>query len=110
MGNENEIKLTPGELNQESEILFNFQNLLKTEKFRYESQAYEILAGASLSTKVVGYDLSYLVTPENYVCRIVNQDNSGNNYEIQVPIPDSRDEKIAALVELFAQSESGLVH
>ena len=110
MKHEGEIQLTPDELIRESEILFTFQNLLITEKSRYESQANKLLEEISLHTKIVGYDLSYQINAETYVCRITNRDKSGNSYAIEVPIPNSQAEKIETLVELFAQSEAGFIH
>lgn len=110
MKHEGEIQLTPDELIRESEILFTFQNLLITEKSRYESQAIKLLEEISLHTKIVGYDLSYRVNSETYLCRITNQDKSGNSYAIEIPIPYSQAEKLETLVELFAQSEAGFIH
>ena len=108
--NESEIQLTPDELIRESEILFTFQNLLITEKSRYESQANKLLEEISLHTKIVGYDLSYRINSDTYECRITNLDKSGNSYAIEVPIPNSQAEKIETLVELFAQTEAGFIH
>ena len=35
-----------------------------------------------------------------------NKNKSGNNYEIEFPIPELEKDKIETLVELFAQSEA----
>ena len=110
MNHEGEIQLTPEELIRESEILFIFQNLLISEKSRYESQANKLLEEISLHTKIVGYDLSYQINSETYVCRITNRDKSGNSYAIEVPIPNSQAEKMETLIELFAQTEAGFIH
>jgi hypothetical protein len=110
MAYEGEITLTPDEILQESKILSTFQNLLITEKSRYESQAIKLLKEISLHTKIVGYDLSYRVNSETYLCRITNQDKSGNSYAIERPIPKSQVDKLETLVELFAQSEAGFIN
>ena len=107
---EGEIQLNPDQILRESKILFTFQNLLITEKSRYESQAIKLLEDISLHTKIVGYDLSYRVNSDTYLCRITNQDKSGNSYAIEIPIPNSKAEKLETLVELFAQSEAGFIH
>ena len=110
MKHEGEIHLTPDELVRESEILFTFQNLLISEKSRYESQANKLLEEISLHTKTTGYDLSYRINSDTYECRIINLDKSGNSYAIEVPIPDSQAEKMETLIELFAQAEAGFIH
>ena len=107
---EGEIQLTPNEIIRESEILFTFQNLLITEKSRYESQANKLLEDTSLHAEIDGYDLSYQINLDTYVCHITNQDKSGNSYAIEIPIPNSQAERLETLVELFAQSEAGLIH
>ena len=110
MKHEGEIQLTPDELIRESEILFTFQNLLITEKSRYESQANKLLEEISLHTEISGYNLSYQINLDTYECRITNRDKSGNSYAIEVPIPNSQAEKIETLVELFAQTEAGFIN
>ena len=105
-----EIQLIPDEIIRESKILFTFQNLLITEKSRYESQANKLLEEISLHTEISGYDLSYQINLDTYECRITNQDKSGNSYAIEVPIPNSQAEKIETLVELFAQTEAGFIN
>ena len=110
MAYEGEIQLTPDEIIRESKILFTFQNLLITEKSRYESQANKLLEEISLHTKTTGYDLSYRINSDTYECRITNLDKSGNSHAIEIPIPNSQAEKLETLVELFAQSEAGFIH
>lgn len=107
---EGEIQLTPDEIIRESKILFAFQNLLITEKSRYESQANKLLEEISLHTKTTEYDLSYRINADTYECRITNLDKSGNSYAIEIPIPNSQAEKLETLVELFAQSEAGFIN
>jgi hypothetical protein len=38
-----------------------------------------------------------------------NKDKTGNSYEIEFPIPDSKLDRIETLIELFAQSEAGRI-
>lgn len=110
MAYEGEIQLTPDEIVRESKILFTFQNLLITEKSRYESQANKLLEEISLNTKTTRYDLSYRINSDTYECRITNLDKSGNSHAIEVPIPNSQAEKMETLIELFAQTEAGFIH
>lgn len=83
--------------------------MIKAERSRYENQAIQLLEKKQFESEVDGFKLSYLVKPNTYLCRLQNNDSSSNNYEIEFPIPDSEEEKLETLVELFAQSEAGRI-
>jgi hypothetical protein len=109
MEHEDEIQLSPDESLQESQILLTFEELLRTEKFRYEEQAHKLIEETSLETEIHGIKRSYRVTVDTYRCRVNSRDLSGKGYEIEVPIPGSQSEKMETLIELFAQSEAGSI-
>jgi hypothetical protein len=81
---------------KELEKMMELSNQRENEKKQFESE-------------VDGFKLSYLVKPNTYLCRLQNHDTSGNSYEIEFPIPDSEEEKLQTLIELFAQSEAGRI-
>jgi hypothetical protein len=102
-----EFELTPDQTRREQAVLANFSHL--TERSRYENQAIQLLEKKQFESEVDGFKLSYLVKPNTYLCRLQNHDISGNSYEIEFPIPDSEEEKVETLIELFAQSEAGRI-
>ena len=109
MCNSHEFELTPDQTRREQTVLANFSHLIETERSRYENQAIQLLEKKQFESEVDGFKLSYLVKPNTYLCRLQNHDISGNSYEIEFPIPDSEEEKLETLIELFAQSEAGRI-
>jgi hypothetical protein len=53
--------------------------------------------------------LSYLIQEDRYICNANPQSLLIQSFSIEAPIPDTFQEKIETLVELFAQSEAGLI-
>jgi hypothetical protein len=109
MESENGFELTPKQKNREQIVLMNFSRLLETERSRYEAQAIQLIELKKLETEVPGFKLSYAVKEKSYLCKLQNKDKTGNSYEIEFPIPDSKPDKIETLIELFAQSEAGRI-
>ena len=109
MAASNEYELTTDQTRREQTVLANFSHLIATERSRYENQAIQLLEKKQFNSEVNGFKLSYLVKPNTYLCRLQNNDTSGNSYEIEFPIPDSEEEKLEILIELFAQSEAGRI-
>ncbi len=109
MSARHEFELTPDQRRREQTVLANFSHLIETERSRYENQAIQLLEKKQFESEVDGFKLSYLVKPNTYLCRLQNHDISGNSYEIEFPIPDSEEEKLETLIELFAQSEAGRI-
>lgn len=109
MEREETFESTPEKGNKEQEVFTNFSRLLKTERSRYESQAIQLIELKRLETEVAGFKLSYTVKEKSYLCRLNNQDKAGKSYEIEFPIPETDEEKLETIVELFAQCESGRI-
>ena len=109
MCNSHEFELTPEQKNREQVVLINFSHLLETERSRYEAQAIQLIEQKRLETVCAGFRLTYVVKEKSYLCLLHNQDKNGNSYEIEFPTPDSDQEKLETLVELFAQSEAGRI-
>lgn len=101
-----EFEWTPDQTRREHAVLANFSHLIKTERSRYGNQAIQLLEKKYFESEVNGFKLICLVKPNTYLCRIQNQDISGDSYEIEFPIPESKEEMLETLVELFAQSEA----
>ena len=89
MESEDGFELTPKQKSKERLVLKNFSRLLETE--------------------VPGFRLSYTVQEKSFLCQLLNKDKTGNSYEIEFPIPDSKSDKLETLIELFAQSEAGRI-
>jgi hypothetical protein len=103
------FELTPDQTRRERTVLANFSHLIETERSRYENQAIQLLEKRQFESEIDGFKLSYMVKPNTYLCRLQNHDISGDSYEIEFPIPDSEEEKLDILIELFAQSEAGRI-
>jgi hypothetical protein len=101
-----EFELTPDQILREQAVLANFSHLIETERSRYENQAIQLLEKGQFESEIDGFKLSYMVKPNTYLCRLQNHDISGDSYEIEFPIPESKEEMLETLVELFAQSEA----
>ena len=110
MEREDECEMSPDQTRREQTVLANFSHLIETERSRYENQAVQLLEKKKFEAQIDGFKLSYLVKPNTYLCRLQNHDISGVSYEIEFPIPDSEEEKLETLIELFAQSEAGRIY
>jgi hypothetical protein len=106
---ENDLELTPKVKLRESEVLLKYQNLLNSEKSRYELQAQQLLVEGFLHTKIEGLKRTYFVNENTFRCNIYSSDSLGSDHAMELPIPGSHEDKIQILVELFAQSEAGLI-
>jgi hypothetical protein len=104
-----EFELTPDQIRREQAVLANFSHLIETERSRYENQAIQLLENGKFESEIDGFKLSYLVKLNTYLCQLQNNVTSGNSYEIEFPIPESEEEKLETLIELFAQSEAGRI-
>lgn len=109
MAREDAFKLTPEKNQRKQEVQINFSRLLETERSRYESQAIKFIELKKLETEVAGFRLSYTIKEKSYLCRLQNQDKTGKSYEIEFPIPESAEERLETIVELFAQCEAGRI-
>ena len=109
MEEEAEIRMTPEAKLRESEVLLNYQNLLNSEKSRYELQAQQLLTEGFLRTNIQGYKRIYKVNENTFRCNIYDPNRLGIDRSIELPIPASQEDKFKLLVELFAQSEAGFI-
>ena len=109
MSARHEFELTPDQTRREQTVLANFSHLIETERSRYENQAIQLLEKRQFESEIDGFKLTYMVKPNTYLCQLQNHDLSGDSYEIEFPIPDSEEEKLEILIELFAQSEAGRI-
>ena len=101
--------LTPEQKMREQEVISRCFNLMRDERSRYEEQAQKLLASEFFFSKSGNYDLSYLIQEDRYICKANPQSLLTQSFSIEAPIPDTFEEKIETLVELFAQSEAGLI-
>lgn len=102
--------LTPEQKMREQEVISRCFNLMRDERSRYEEQAQKLLAAEFFFSKSDNYELSYLIQEDRYICNANSQSLLIQSFSIEAPIPDTSEEKIETLVELFAQSEAGLIH
>ena len=102
--------LSPEQKLREQEVIIRCFNLMHDERSRYEEQAQKLLASEFFFSKSGIYDLSYLIQGDRYICKANPQSSLTQSFSIEAPIPDTHEEKIETLVELFAQSEAGLIH
>ncbi len=109
MEREDAFELTPEKKGREQEVQINFSRLLETERSRYEAQAGRLLELKKLETEVSGFRLSYFVKEKSYLCKLQNLNTSGKSYEVEFPIPESAEERLETIVELFAQCEAGRI-
>jgi hypothetical protein len=104
-----EFELTPEQQLREQAVLTKFQELTDSDRSRYETQAKKLIDDEKLETEILGFKLSYRVKSNSYLCQIYKDNQSENIYEIEFPIPDSDQDKLESLIELFAQSEAGRI-
>ena len=106
---ENPDFLSPEQKLHEQEVIARCFKLMRDERSRYEEQAQKLLASDFFSSKNGIYDLSYLIQGDHYICKANPQSSLTQSFSIEAPIPYTQEEKIEVLVELFAQSEAGLI-
>lgn len=94
---------------REQEVITRCFNLMHDERSRYEEQAQELLTSEFFFSKNGIYDLSYLIQGDRYICKANPHSSLTRSFSIEAPIPDTQEEKIEVLVELFAQSEASLM-
>ena len=102
--------LSPEQKLREQEVIIRCFNLMQDERSRYEELAQKLLASKFFFSISGIYDLSYLIQDDRYICNANPQSSLTQSFSIEAPIPDTHEEKIETLVELFAQSEAGLIH
>lgn len=109
MDSEDPDFLTPEQKMREQEVIARCFNLMRDERSRYEEQAQKLLATEFFFSKSDNYELFYLIQEDRYICNANPQSPLGESFSIEAPIPDTQEEQIETLIELFAQSEAGLI-
>lgn len=102
--------LSPNEMLREKEVMEKFFNLMNVQRSRYEEQAKTLIASKTLQLVAGNLSLEYLIEGNRYICNSIPDSQAGHGFSIELPIPDSEEERVEALVQLFAQSEAGLIH
>ena len=106
---ENPDYLSPEQLLRETELLTLCSNLMRDERSRYEQQAKKLLASKFFASKSGIYDLTYSIRGDRFICDANPQLPLIHSFSIEAPMPDTQAEQIETLIELFAQSEAGLI-
>ncbi|MEI6514278.1 MAG: hypothetical protein WCO51_13550 [bacterium] len=109
MDYENPDFLTPEQKLREQEVITRCFKLMRDERSRYEKQAQTLLASKFFVSENGMYGLAYSIERDRYICNALPRSPLSHSFSIEVPIPDTQIEQIEALIELFAQSEAGLI-
>jgi len=106
---ENSNFLSPAQKVREREVIKKYFNLMSDERPRYVKQAEELLIQKSIFTQSDKYNLAYAIQDDFYICDGNPESPHCQSFSIGVPIPNTSEEKIETLIELFAQAEAGLI-
>ena len=101
--------LSPREVLREKEVMEKFFDLMNVQRSRYEEQAKSLSANKTLRLDSENFVLEYSISGNRYKCESIPDSKNGDSFSIELPIPDSEEERVEALVQLFAQSEAGLI-
>ena len=105
-----EVFLTSEQKREDSDVLYECFRLMQVERLRYEKQAKILLATKFFLSKIGILDLAYSVRDDRFICDAHSNASSSQSFSIELQIPDTQEEQIETLIELFAQSEAGLIH
>lgn len=95
---------------RESDVIAECIRLMRDERSRYESQASILLETGSFSRQNGNFLIRYKIKNNKFVWLANPHSAMENSYAGEATIPDSDDEKIEHLIELFANSEAGLIN
>jgi hypothetical protein len=98
--------LSPEEQQRVDQAMDLFGDLLTSERSRYEQQARQLIDNQTLATETDDFIFTYKINGDRYISRGNPKISGGQNFSIEFPIPNTEQEKIESLVELFAQSEA----
>lgn len=85
------------------ELFFLF---LDENRSRYEEQAQTLLSQKKLETQVRDYKIKYTVEDGTFSSTAKPVSRDMTHFGFEVPIPESSDQQIEELIELFAKSEA----
>lgn len=100
--------LSPRDKFREQLMLTRVALLLRDERSRYETQAKDLLTHKKLKTENDLYIFSYFVKTDGFICKGQSKSPYGQSFSTTLPIPDSQEDQIEQLIDLFAESEAGL--
>lgn len=109
MDTEDPVLLSPEQKLREQEVITRCFNLMRDERSRYEQQAQILLTRRFVASESEFYELAYSIQGDRYICNANSLSPLRNSFSIELPIPNTREGKIESLIELFAQSEAGLI-
>jgi hypothetical protein len=98
--------LSPEEQQRVDQAMERFGNLFVSERSRYELQARQLIETQALSTETDAFVLTYKINGDRYISCGNSKVSGGQGFSLEIPIPNTEQEKIESLVELFAQSET----
>ena len=101
--------LSPEQKLREQAVIARCFNLMHDERSRYEKQAQTLLASSSFIVEDLTYCLAYSIQGDRFICDSTSNTSVSQSFSIEVPIPSTQEEQIETLIELFAQSEAGLI-
>jgi len=101
--------LSPEQKLREQEVITKCFNLMRSERSRYKKQVEVFLEFEFLNSESEDFDLVFSIQDDLFTCSGLPKSPSGNRFTSQMPIPTTKTEKIETLIELFAQSEAGLI-
>ena len=94
---------------RESDVIAKCIRLMRDERSRYESQASILLETGSFSRQNGNYLIRSKVKDNRFAWQANPPSAMENSYSGEASIPDSDDEKVELLIELFAHTEAGLI-
>lgn len=94
---------------RESEVIAECMRLMRDERSRYVSQADILLETRSFTRQNGNYLIQYKIIDNRFAWKASPPSAMENSYSGEVPVPDSDDEKIEQLIELFAHTEAGFI-
>ncbi len=98
--------LSPEEQQRVDQAMERFGDLLISERLRFELQARQLIETHALSTETDDFGFTYKINGDRYTSYGNPKVSGGQGFSIEFPIPNTEQEKIESLVELFAQSEA----
>ena len=104
-----EVFLTSEQKRRESVVIQECFRLMQDERSRYEKQANEFLDVGYFSSETNGYLLEFSIEDNQFACTATSKLPTGDSYSTFAPIPEAREEQVEELIELFAQSDAGLI-
>lgn len=104
-----EVFLTPKQKRRKSEVIYECFRLMRDERSRYEKQANDFIDSGYFSSDTKSHLIEYSIEDNQFACSATSKLHYGESFSTFAPIPEAREEQVEELIELFAQSEAGLI-